>query len=66
MENNEQRTRHEEGPIEERLIDGREESQDSIVSAAEDAFVEDQKSPDHPSRIERKHDVEDPSHSQGI
>lgn len=56
-------------PIEERLIEGREESQQSIESAAEDAFVEDQREdPEHPSRIQREQrsGIEDPSHSQGI
>ncbi len=54
-------------PIEERLLEGREESQQSIEAAAEEAFVEDQReNPDHPTRIRRQFEVEDPSHSQGI
>ncbi len=56
-------------PIDERLIEGREESQQSIEAAAEEAFVEDQREdPEHPSRIQREQrsGIEDPSHSQGI
>lgn len=54
-----------EGPIEERLLDEGRTSQRDIVTAAQEAFVEDQKDPNHPSRIERSHGVEDPSHSKG-
>lgn len=56
-------------PIEERLIEGREESQQSIEAAADEAFVEDQReNPDHPTRIQREQrsGIDDPSHSQGI
>ncbi len=51
--------------ITERLIDGRDASQQEIVDAAQQAFDQDQKSPDHPSRVERRAgEVEDPSHSK--
>lgn len=55
--------------IEERLIDDRQEGQQNLVDAANEAFVEDQRSDDHPTRQKRQlaeeRGVEDPSHSQG-
>jgi hypothetical protein len=51
----------------ERLMNQRDVSEQEIVQAAQDAFDEDQRDPDHPTRIKRElSDVEDPSHSQGI
>lgn len=50
---------------EERLIEDGETSRRSIVTAAQEGFVRDQESPDHPSRLERAQAVEDPSHSRG-
>ena len=53
-------------PIEDRLLDNREESQENIVDAARQSFTQDQKNAEHPSRVERRTgDVEDPSHSKG-
>jgi hypothetical protein len=57
--------------IEERLLDGGDRDPNAIEAAAEAAFVEDQQeNPDHPSRrqrrLDRDHDIENPSHSQGI
>lgn len=57
--------------IDERMIDDTERSPDSMESAAEEAFVEDQREdPDHPSRrqreLDRRHGIENPSHSRGI
>jgi hypothetical protein len=57
--------------IEERLLDQGDRSQGSMEAAAEDAFVQDQRSnPGHPSRRQRELDqeqgVENPAHSQGI
>ena len=51
--------------VEERLLDAGETSQQSIVTAAQEGFVRDQESPDHPTRIKRESGVEDPSHSVG-
>lgn len=51
--------------IEERLMDAGETSQQSIVTAAQEGFVRDQKDRDHPTRLKREHGVEDPSHSAG-
>lgn len=51
--------------IEQRLIDERRTDQQEIISAAQEEFVEDQKDPNHPSRKERSHGVEDPTHSKG-
>jgi hypothetical protein len=56
--------------IEERFLNGGERSRGSMEEAAEDAFVEDQRDPDHPSRrqreLDREHGIENPSHSRGI
>jgi hypothetical protein len=57
--------------IEERLLDQGDRSQGSMEAAAEDAFVQDQRSnPDHPSRrqreLDQEHGIENPAHSQGI
>lgn len=54
-------------PIEERLLEEGQTSQEDIVTAAQEGFVEDQQSPDHPSRRERElaDGVDDPSHSRG-
>jgi hypothetical protein len=53
-------------PIQDRLLDDREESQENIVDAARQSFTQDQKDAEHPSRVERSaSDVEDPSHSKG-
>lgn len=51
--------------VEERLMEDGETSQRSIVTAAQEGFVRDQESPDHPSRVERAAGAEDPSHSRG-
>ncbi len=53
-------------PIDERLLDEGDRSPEGIEAAAEESFVRDQRDPQHPSRVEREFDVEDPSHSQGI
>jgi hypothetical protein len=56
--------------IEERLLNDGHRSPESLESVADDAFVADQRDPDHPSRkqreLEREQGVENPSHSQGI
>lgn len=49
--------------IDERLLDHQQEGRPSVVDAAADAFAADQRSPDHPSRVERSHSADDPSHS---
>lgn len=52
--------------IQERLMDAGETSQQSIVTAAQEGFVRDQESPDHPTRIKREMaEEDDPSHSKG-
>jgi hypothetical protein len=51
--------------IERRLLDEQQEGRQNLLDAANEAFVEDQREPDHPSRREREHGVDDPSHSQG-
>lgn len=69
-----ERTRQSSGEapeIEERLLDEGDRDPRSMEAAADDAFVADQRrNPDHPSRrqreLEEEHDVENPSHSQGI
>lgn len=53
------------GPIEDRLMKGGQDSQRDIEDAAQEAFVQDQEDPEHPTRIERRHGAEDPSHSRG-
>jgi hypothetical protein len=58
--------RDEEGDaIERRLLDEQQEGRQNLLDAANEAFVEDQRDPGHPSRREREHGVDDPSHSQG-
>jgi hypothetical protein len=58
------RTDNERDPIEERLIRDGETDREDVLGAAQDAFVEDQKDSDHPTRVERQYGVEDPSHSK--
>jgi hypothetical protein len=64
------RTSGESPQIEDRLREEGDRSPQSIESAAEDAFVADQRDPDHPSRkqreLDREHGIEHPSHSQGF
>jgi hypothetical protein len=65
-----------ERPEEERLIDERlsdegERSPEAMEFAAEEGFVQDQREdPGHPSRrhreLDRRHGIENPSHSRGI
>jgi hypothetical protein len=64
-EQNRSRTQQQDDPIEERLLDQGEEGRQSVIDAASDAFEQDQRDPNHPSRRERAHGVEDPSHSVG-
>jgi hypothetical protein len=54
-----------EDPIEERLIDQGQTDRADVIDAAAEAFEQDQRDADHPSRIDRSHGVEDPSHSRG-
>lgn len=52
--------------IDERLTGERDADQEDIVNAANEGFVRDQQSADHPSRIKRElADGEDPAHSRG-
>lgn len=66
-EQNRSRTQQQDDPIEERLLDQGEEGRQSVIDAASDAFEQDQRDPNHPTRLKRAHGdgVEDPSHSVG-